>query len=88
MVVTGFEGGRSMNEIWTAERVKRDLPSVQVKIGRKVMSGRLSGRLNQFATVTVNNEGTLHAGNLPWMDVQASWETLADLLNGNRPLRI
>ena len=72
--------------MWTVASVKRELPNVNVKIGKKVVSGRLSGRLNEFATVSVTNEGTLHSGSQVFADWKVAWETVANCLNNNRPI--
>ncbi len=70
--------------MWTVEGVKRELPNVLVKIGKKTVTGRISGRLNQFATVSVTNTGTLHSGSQVFLDWQVSWATLAHCLNNGR----
>lgn len=71
--------------MWTIEAVKRDLPNVLIKIGRKVATGRVSGRLNRFATVTVDN-CFRHGSNPPWMDFHFSWDAIVRSLNTNSPL--
>ena len=72
--------------MWTASKVRAVLPGVLVKIGKKVVKGRLSGRLNDFATVSVTNEGTLHSGSQLFWDEQFAWETVANCLNQKRPI--
>jgi hypothetical protein len=72
--------------MWTPERVRKELPQVQVLVNGKILPGRTSGRLNQFATVTVDNHGTLHRGNRPWYDFSYAWETIAGALNKGTPL--
>jgi hypothetical protein len=71
---------------WTAASVRRELPAIGVKIGKKTVTGRISGRLNQFATVSVTNMGTLHSGSQVFADWQVSWDTLAHCLNTGRPV--
>lgn len=66
---------------WNAKLVKELLPNVEVKIGNKLHTGRVTGRANKYATVTVQNEGTLHSGTVPWVDFHFSWTTIADALN-------
>ncbi len=42
---------------WTAESVKRELPMVRLRIAKgKIVDARVSGRLNQSATVSVTND--------------------------------
>lgn len=72
----------------TIEQVKRELPNVKVRIGRKVATGRVSGRLNKFATVSVTNEGTLHRNTPIWMDWQFSWEAIAHAVTTGEPLNV
>lgn len=76
----------------TVADVKRELPDVPVKIGRKVYSARLSGRLNQFATVTlsyIHHSGPQeHLRGQPWMDWQFSWEAVTRAVNTGNPLSL
>ncbi len=44
----------TVQPIATVATVKRDLPSVRLRIAKgKIVDGRVTGRLNQFATVSV-----------------------------------
>jgi len=63
----------------TVETVKRDLPKVQIKIGKKLVEGKICGRMNKFATVWTkdNIDG--------W---EFSWQIIANALNNDRPLRV
>ena len=71
--------------MWTIATVKAELPSVRVRIAKgKIVDGRLSGRLNEFATVCC---GWSTAGR-DWVDFQFSWATIARALNENRPLTV
>ena len=72
--------------MWTAKQVRDQLPNVVVRIGKKVVTGRVSGRLNAFATVSVTNEGTLHSGSQLFMDKEVAWQTVANCLNNERPV--
>jgi hypothetical protein len=72
--------------MWTAQRVRDELPDVDVKIGKKVLRARLSGRLNAFATVSVTNSGTPRRGWQLFMDWHFSWDTIARCLNSGKPL--
>ncbi len=71
---------------WTVAAIKEQLPNIKVRIGKKVVTGRISGRQRQFATVSVTNTGTLHRGNQIWIDREVAWETLVHCLNVNRPV--
>ena len=72
--------------MWTASKVRDELPQVLVRIGKNVVTGRTSGRLNAFATVSVTNESTLHRNSQLFMDKEVAWETVANCLNNNRPV--
>jgi hypothetical protein len=81
--------------LWTIAKVKSELRSVSMKIGRKVHHARISGRLNEQATVTVSymdsDAKSLHdfnASGRPWVDYHYSWDTIANSLNNNRPLKV
>ncbi len=67
--------------MWTIKTVKECLPDVPVKIGKKIVQGRIRGRLNKFASVSVTNTGTLHSGSDLWVDREVAWETLVYVLN-------
>ena len=65
--------------IWTADKVKADLPPVVCQVGRnRYATARLSGRHNPFATVTLAYE--------PSSDWHFSWEAVARSLNNATPL--
>lgn len=73
-------------QFWTAERVKRELPCVKMRVSKsKVVDGRLSGRLNAVATVTIHN-GLGIGTNPPWVDFHFAWEAIAYSLNSGKPL--
>ena len=57
--------------------VKLNLPEVNVKVGNKIVTGKVTGRMLDFATVIVN--GVNH---------EFAWQTIANALNNNKPLRI
>jgi len=71
--------------MWTIETVKRDLPNVAVDIGEDVVTGRLSGRMNDFATVTIF-DCFRNGSNRQWSDYQFSWRTIVESLNNGTPL--
>lgn len=72
----------------TVAQVKEQLPQVPVRINGKgkTLWARVTGRKNKFATVTVQNEETLHRGNVPWSDNEFAWETVTNAVNTGRPL--
>lgn len=68
-----------MMTTWTAEKVKRELPEVQVRLPNgKIVDAVVRGRNNRFATV-----GTIDL-NHSW---EFAWKTIAWALNGGTPLR-
>ena len=75
----------------TIAEVKRDLPNVPVKTasGKRHMA-RVSGRLNQFATVTLSYiehaRPKEHLRGRPWSDAQFSWESVTRAINTGEPL--
>lgn len=72
--------------MWTVAKVKHELPHVAIRISRRIVTGRTSGRLNPFCTVTVWNEGTLHCASILYKDWHFSWEAIAHSLNTGIPL--
>lgn len=76
--------------MWTVAKVKAELPRVPVKVGRKQYAGRVSGRLNRFATVTISHieHGTGYLRGEPWHDWQFSWEAIANALNTGAALTV
>ncbi len=64
-------------DFWTAQRVKDELPRVDVLLNGKLLPGRVLGRMNRFATV--------HFGN--HMYFEWAWDTIASCLNRRVPLR-
>ena len=64
--------------LWTAERVRAELPTVTVKAttARNVETGRVQGRCGDFATVVWGDDRRAE-----W-----AWETVARCLNEGRPL--
>jgi len=71
----------------TVLSVKRDLPDVPVQIGKRIVQAKLSGRLNDHASVTVFNDGTLRRGAPIWMAWHYAWQTIVNCLNDGRPLK-
>ena len=59
--------------MWTEQGVRTTLPDVEVLIGKQIRRGRVIGRMNPWATVTVDNQGTLHRGNTSWHYWHFSW---------------
>ena len=66
---------------WTTDQVKEHLPDVQVSRGTIERLGRLSGRGNRFATVSVAND---HGWPIAF---DVAWETVTHCLNNDRPIR-
>jgi hypothetical protein len=75
-------------EQWTVAQVKAKLPAVRVRVGkRNIVDARLSGRLNQFATVSITNNFP-RSGVPLFADYQFAWETIAHSLNTGQPLSL
>jgi hypothetical protein len=72
----------------TIADVKRELPAVPILVGKRVLYARVSGRLNQFATVTVSHlehgEGYLRGP--AWRDWTFSWEAVTRAVTTGKPL--
>lgn len=74
---------------WTVDRVKQELPLVNVKLGKNIVTGRVSGRLNKFATVSCgfSQFKSIQLGN-GWIDYSFAWETIVHSLNTGNPLKV
>jgi len=72
---------------WTVQDVKDALPNVLLRVGKRTVDARTSGRLNAFATVSVTNDKP-RSGVPLFMDYQFSWEAIVRSLNENRPLEV
>lgn len=57
---------------WTEELVKRHLPEVQVKVGKKVVTAKVGGRCRPFAWVSWDEWDT---------GCEVAWGTLVSVLN-------
>lgn len=67
---------------WTATLVQEELPPVPVRFADGTeQDAALSGRRSQFPTVNVKVHGS-------WLRVQATWESIANVLNEHQALRI
>jgi hypothetical protein len=64
--------------MWTAAKVREELPDVQVKVGKVIYNARVRGRKNQFATIFWG----------PSYSAEFAWQTIANCLNNNRPLQV
>lgn len=62
---------------WTIERVKEELPDIDIDLNGKIEKARISGRKEKFATVTTGDHS-----------FQYAWSTITNVLNEKRPLRI
>jgi hypothetical protein len=60
--------------------VKKELPQIRVKFNGRMFWGRLSGRLNPEATVTIFG-GYSYALNSHYVDFKASWDTVTRIVN-------
>ena len=81
-------GGATMDRrVWTVEDVKDYFPVVPVKIGEAVFTGRVAGRLNQFAQVTCTLPIEGADVEIP-VTFQFSWDTICKALNTNRHLKV
>lgn len=67
-----------MAELWTVQKVKDELPDVQLKTKHRgpVVTAHVRGRKNQFATVFVGD-----------FSCEVAWSTLAHCLNTNTPVQ-
>ena len=69
----------------TIAQVKRDLPQVKIKIGKRTKWARITGRLNAIATVTISGCYSQAIGSV-WEDRKFSWESVAQAINTGNPL--
>lgn len=77
----------------TVSEVKRDLPDVPVKLGKRRFMAKVSGRQCPYACVTLSY---IHHGKrkgylrdfaaMPWIDVHFSWEAVARAVTTGEPL--
>ena len=65
-----------MNRYLTAADVKESLPAISVLIGNKLYDAQISGRMLEYAVVTVGQH----------MRFEYAWQTIAGALNAGRPL--
>jgi hypothetical protein len=65
---------------WTPERVKEELPDVQVRLAdrRTIVTGNVRGRKLQFAVVYLPDDRR----------EEFAWSTLANSLNNGTPLQL
>lgn len=64
----------------TVAQVKKELPNVKLKIGKRVTTGKVTGRMNKFASVhEFGKLGTVY---------KFSWEAVARSVNSGRPLKV
>ena len=67
---------------WTTGRVKDYLPDVSVVTQQGVSTAQMSGRKNAFASIWPGRCAQFPDG------VEVSWQTVADCLNADKPIRI
>lgn len=66
--------------LWTVARVKDELPDVPVKMGNRIYLGVVRGRQLAFAHVIFGDNNEYR--------YEYAWETVANALNAQRPLRV
>ncbi len=71
---------KNKTSIWTEDKIRDELPAVRVLAESGTFDGTLSGRLNDFATVTFRVSG------IP-VSADWAWSTVVNALNNGRPLR-
>jgi hypothetical protein len=64
--------------MWTATKVREELPDVQVKVGKTVYAAKVRGRKNAFASVLWGQTSS----------AEFAWQTIANCLNNERPLQV
>jgi len=59
-------------------RAREELPPVRVRFNGREHWGRVTGRLEDFATVTITADPAKRLGSgAPWMDFPFSWSAVA-----------
>jgi hypothetical protein len=78
----------------TPTEARRDLPAISVKMpDGKTYPARVTGRLNQFPTVTISFCHQPHKkhlrdfGGSPWIDLQSTWEQVARCATDDKPIK-
>lgn len=71
---------------WDISKVKRDLPDVTVSIYGAIHVAKISGRMQDFATVSVDTSPVPGTGN--WCSWEVAWSTVVSCLNEGRPIKI
>jgi hypothetical protein len=73
---------------WSVADVKSELPMVRVRVGkRNIIDAKVSGRLNEFASVSWANPSPVKGSDL-FPTFHFAWETIAHSLNTGRPLEL
>lgn len=69
--------------VWTPERVREDLPDVQVRLAdrKTIVKGSVRGRRNEFATVFLTIGGNE-------VREEFAWSTISRCLNNRTPLQL
>ena len=74
------KGGASVT--MTIEQTKDTLPDVRVSVLGTIITSRVSGRKERFATVFIPTpQGS-------WLNYQFSWETVARAVNSGKALKV
>lgn len=67
---------------WTLNEVMNELPDCQVKLDSgRVLTAKVTGRANKFATLTFTLEGFTATA-------ECAWATIQHCLNTGRPVRV
>jgi hypothetical protein len=64
--------------MWTIQRVKYELPTVKVAVGKNQFEARIVGSSLQFPFVVWGETNK----------IEVSWQTLVNCLNNNKPVKI
>lgn len=67
----------------TTAYVKEYLPDVSVQYQNEIFVGKLSGRKNKFATVTIAPNGDYGYG---YVTAEVSWDAVVRMINTGVPL--
>ena len=71
---------RTQEGKWDEAKVRDLLPRVTVRVGHRTVVGMVTGRRNEFATVSIL------AGEWGWSQANYSWSAIAHSLSAGKPL--
>jgi hypothetical protein len=72
--------------VWTVGRVRAELPAVRVLVAGQEFTGKITGRSNDVATVTVDC-GCMWCKNRNYHKLDYAWSTVARAMQENTALR-